>query len=249
MASHAPLLYQSIPVLISLEGTPPETAFPDPELAEQEPDGLLAVGGDLEPIRLVNAYSSGIFPWFSEDQPILWWSPDPRTLLFPDKLYISRSLGKCLRQGKFSVSFDQAFNQVVNACASIYRKEQSGTWIVEQMQGAYKRMHVLGYAHSVEVWHDKELVGGLYGISIGKAFYGESMFSSMPDASKVALVALVERLREWDFHFIDCQVVTNHLLSLGAETVPRNRFLQLNQEATVEEKQHYWPREAITTKR
>ena len=234
-------------MLVSLEGTPPETEFPDPETAEKEPDGLLAIGGDLEPIRLINAYSSGIFPWYSEDQPILWWSPDPRTLLFPDKLHISRSLGKRLRQGVFNVSFDQAFNQVVTACASIYRKEQSGTWIVGTMQTAYKRLHVLGHAHSVEVWRGKTLVGGLYGVSVGRAFYGESMFSLEPDASKIALVALVKRLEQWDFSFIDCQVVTNHLLSMGAETIPRTQFLQLNRKAVEKEQKHYWPREAVAT--
>jgi leucyl/phenylalanyl-tRNA--protein transferase len=205
------------------------------------------VGGDLEPIRLINAYSSGIFPWYSEGQPILWWSPDPRTLLFPGKLHISRSLAKRLRQGRFEISFDLDFNRVVTACATVARKQQNGTWIVDRMQTAYKRMHVLGYTHSVEVWLDKELVGGLYGMSIGKAFYGESMFSLVPDASKAALVMLTKRLQAWGFHFIDCQVVTSHLVSLGAEAVARKDFLQLNQIAVKSEKQFAWRQEAIST--
>ncbi|OOZ40734.1 leucyl/phenylalanyl-tRNA--protein transferase [Solemya elarraichensis gill symbiont] len=216
-------------------------------MAEKEPDGLLAAGGDLEPIRLVNAYSSGIFPWYSEGQPILWWSPDPRTLLFPGKLHISRSLAKRLRQGRFEISFDLDFNRVVTACATVARKQQDGTWIVDKMQAAYKRMHILGFAHSVEVWQDKELVGGLYGMSVGKAFYGESMFSLVPDASKVALVMLTKRLQAWGFHFIDCQVVTSHLVSLGAETVARDDFLQLNQLAVESEEQFEWRQEAIAT--
>ncbi|OOY47140.1 leucyl/phenylalanyl-tRNA--protein transferase, partial [Solemya velum gill symbiont] len=228
-------------------GTDPATPFPDPEMAEKEPDGLLAAGGDLEPIRLVNAYSSGIFPWYSEGQPILWWSPDPRTLLFPGKLHISRSLAKRLRQGRFEISFDLDFNRVVSACATVSRKQQDGTWIVDKMQAAYKRMHILGFAHSVEVWQDKELVGGLYGMSIGKAFYGESMFSLVPDASKVALVMLTKRLLAWGFHFIDCQVVTSHLVSLGAETVTRQDFLQLNQLAVESEEKFEWRQEAVTT--
>ncbi|OOZ14355.1 leucyl/phenylalanyl-tRNA--protein transferase [Solemya velum gill symbiont] len=216
-------------------------------MAEKEPDGLLAAGGDLEPIRLVNAYISGIFPWYSEGQPILWWSPDPRTLLFPGKLHISRSLAKRLRQGRFEISFDLDFNRVVSACATVSRKQQDGTWIVDKMQAAYKRMHILGFAHSVEVWQDKELVGGLYGMSIGKAFYGESMFSLVPDASKVALVMLTKRLLAWGFHFIDCQVVTSHLVSLGAETVTRQDFLQLNQLAVESEEKFEWRQEAVTT--
>ncbi|OOY84885.1 leucyl/phenylalanyl-tRNA--protein transferase, partial [Solemya velum gill symbiont] len=188
-----------------------------------------------------------IFPWYSEGQPILWWSPDPRTLLFPGKLHISRSLAKRLRQGRFEISFDLDFNRVVSACATVSRKQQDGTWIVDKMQAAYKRMHILGFAHSVEVWQDKELVGGLYGMSIGKAFYGESMFSLVPDASKVALVMLTKRLLAWGFHFIDCQVVTSHLVSLGAETVTRQDFLQLNQLAVESEEKFEWRQEAVTT--
>jgi leucyl/phenylalanyl-tRNA--protein transferase len=168
-------------------------------------------------------------------------------LLFPGKLHISRSLAKRLRQGRFEISFDLDFNRVVTACATVARKQQNGTWIVDRMQTAYKRMHVLGYTHSVEVWLDKELVGGLYGMSIGKAFYGESMFSLVPDASKVALVMLTKRLQAWGFHFIDCQVVTSHLVSLGAEAVARKDFLQLNQIAVKSEKQFEWRQEAIST--
>jgi leucyl/phenylalanyl-tRNA--protein transferase len=218
-------------VLFSLDDTDPDAPFPPPSMAETDPDGLLAIGGDLSEKRLLNAYRSGIFPWFSGTQPILWWSPDPRTLLFPDKLHVSRSLAKKLRKGEFSVTFDTAFERVIEACAAIPRADQEGTWITQQMKEAYLHMHRLGHAHSVEVWYDGELAGGLYGIAIGAAFYGESMFSRATDASKIALVKLVDKLETAGFAFIDCQVVTEHLLSLGAETVERKVFLMLNRQA------------------
>jgi leucyl/phenylalanyl-tRNA--protein transferase len=218
-------------MLFSLDDTDPDAPFPPPSMAEKEPDGLLAIGGDLTEKRLLNAYRSGIFPWYSENQPILWWSPDPRTVLFTDRLHISRSLAKTLRKTPFRVTFDSDFKQIVQICASISRNEQNGTWILPEMHRAYNRMHNLGHAHSVEVWHEKRLVGGLYGVAIGAAFYGESMFSLERDASKIALVNLVDKLEAAGFLFIDCQVVTDHLLSLGAETVPRKEFLDLNRKA------------------
>ncbi|MEJ2308718.1 MAG: leucyl/phenylalanyl-tRNA--protein transferase [Gammaproteobacteria bacterium] len=218
-------------MLFSLDDTDPDTPFPPASLAETEPDGLLAVGGDLSVTRLLNAYRAGIFPWFSANQPVLWWSPDPRTLLFPGKLHVSRSLRKRLRKGLFRVTFDTAFANVVDACASIPRSGQDGTWITPAMRQAYLALHRQGHAHSVEVWRQGELVGGLYGVAVGAAFYGESMFSRATDTSKIALVKLVDKLTDAGFAFIDCQVVTGHLLSLGAETVDREAFLRLNRQA------------------
>jgi len=203
----------------------PTAPFPDPALAETEPNGLLAVGGDLSPQRLRNAYRLGIFPWFSAGQPILWWSPDPRLVLFPDRLRISRSLRKTLRRGAFTVSLDRAFGAVIRACAAP-RADADGTWIVPEMARAYQRLHSLGLAHSAEVWRDGELVGGLYGVAIGRAFFGESMFSRASDASKVALAHLVRCSAAWGFALIDCQVYTPHLASLGAVEIPRAEFLQ-----------------------
>ena len=201
----------------------PELAFPDPALAE--PDGLLAVGGDLSCERLLLAYASGIFPWFSDDLPILWHSPDPRTVLLPDALRVSRSLAKTLRQERFEVRLDTAFDRVIARCAEVKRPEGDGTWITSDMQAAYGSLHEEGYAHSVESYRDGELVGGLYGVSLGHAFFGESMFADAPDASKVAFVRLVRQLSEWGFDLIDCQVHTHHLERFGAEAWPRDRFL------------------------
>jgi leucyl/phenylalanyl-tRNA--protein transferase len=200
--------------------------FPNPEHALEEPDGLLAVGGNLSPRRLLRAYRNGIFPWYSVGQPILWWSPNPRTVLFPQCLKISRSLHKTLRRGNYSVTLDSAFARVVQHCSEP-RPEQPGTWITPAMSAAYKRLYQLGYAHSVETWHHGKLVGGLYGVAIGRVFYGESMFSRMSDASKVALVALCDQLQRWEFPLIDCQMHTAHLISLGAEDMPRQVFLTL----------------------
>ncbi|MCG6969671.1 MAG: leucyl/phenylalanyl-tRNA--protein transferase [Gammaproteobacteria bacterium] len=200
--------------------------FPDVSLALNEPDGLLAIGGSLNPQRLVSAYRHGIFPWYNEDQPILWWSPDPRAVLFPRKLHVSRSLRKTLSKNPFVVTMDKAFSQVINAC-SAPRPTQQGTWISPEMKAAYLKMHALGHAHSVECWQDHELVGGLYGLAFGKVFFGESMFSRVTDASKVAFVHFVQQLQSWGFLMIDCQVESEHLISLGAELIPRAQFVHM----------------------
>lgn len=200
--------------------------FPHPDRALTEPDGLLAAGGNLTPRRLLRAYRMGIFPWYSADQPILWWSPDPRLVLLPECLKVSRSLRKTLRKGLFAITADTAFEQVVAACAGP-RQGEPGTWITSEMFRAYCRLHRLGHAHSIETWQQGELVGGLYGVSLGRVFYGESMFSWISDASKIALVALAAQLQRWEFAVIDCQVTTAHLLSMGAVDIPRSSFLQL----------------------
>ena len=199
--------------------------FPPIEQALTDPNGLLAAGGDLSIERLLKAYSLGIFPWFDDDQPILWWSPDPRAVLFPEQLHISRSLHKTLRSGRFSVSMDQAFDQVVIACAEP-RRDSTGTWITPEIVAAYSAMHRAGYGHSVECWEDSELVGGLYGIALGKLFFGESMFSRATDASKVAFVHLVKQLEGQGCPLIDCQVMNPHLARLGATLIPRADFKQ-----------------------
>ena len=203
--------------------------FPPPALAKE--DGLLAVGGDLSKDRILLAYSMGIFPWYSDDSPILWWSPDPRLVLTPEGLKVSRSLSQVIKKGVFSVTMDTAFDRVIRNCAEISRKGQHGTWITEEMIGAYIRLHCAGYAHSVESWDSGELVGGLYGIALGKAFFGESMFAIKSNASKVAFVTLVEYLKKLNFSLIDCQVTTEHLKSLGAKEVERKKFLQMLKEA------------------
>ena len=201
-----------------------EPIFPPPDYAD--PSGLLAVGGDLSKERLLEAYRLGIFPWYSDDQPILWWSPDPRLVLDLKDFGISRSLRKTLKKGVFQVTFDHAFEQVIQACAVVPRAAQNGTWITEEMQEAYINLHGLGYAHSVESWFGGKLAGGLYGVSLGKAFFGESMFHLKTDASKVALATLVEKLKSWDFHFIDSQMTTEHMIRLGAKELPRRIFLK-----------------------
>lgn len=206
-----------------------DPVFPHPDLAEKS--GLLAIGGDLSPERLIQAYANGIFPWYSKGDPILWWSPDPRMVLYPDRFKASKSLRKTIRTGVFSVSFDAEFNSVIHACARIPRKGQPGTWIVPEMIDAYIRLHELGYAHSVEVYREGKLAGGLYGISLGRVFFGESMFFTERDASKVALYHLVERLKSLDFQLIDAQVETDHLRSVGAINIPRKEFLIQLQEA------------------
>jgi leucyl/phenylalanyl-tRNA--protein transferase len=200
-------------------------AFPPVELALRSPNGLLAAGGDLSVPRLLAAYRHGIFPWFNAGEPILWWSPDPRMVLIPGEFKISRSLGKTLRNGRYEVRFDTAFEQVMRACAAP-REGASGTWIHEGMIEAYCALHELGYAHSVETWLDGELVGGLYGIAIGRMFYGESMFSRRTDASKIALAHLARQLDRWQFGMIDCQMNTPHLASLGAREIPRSEFVR-----------------------
>lgn len=199
--------------------------FPPVELALREPNGLLAVGGDLTPARLLRAYQLGIFPWYSPGQPILWWSPDPRMLLRPPALKISRSLAKTLRKARFEISLDRAFESVILGCAAP-RDSTQGTWITKAMQDAYIELHRLGYAHSVEAWQGNELVGGLYGVALGRVFYGESMFTRVADASKVAFVHLVRQLQRWAFPLIDCQVHTGHLERFGAYPVPRADFIR-----------------------
>lgn len=200
--------------------------FPDVELALKEPDGLLAIGGDLSVTRLLDAYRHGIFPWYSQGQPILWWAPDPRLVLRPADIHISKSLAKVIRQGRFEITMDNAFTDVISACGE-KRPDQTGTWITPEMSAAYSRLHELGYAHSVECWHDGALAGGLYGISLGHVFFGESMFSRVANASKVALVALARQLERHDFSLIDCQVHTGHLESLGAYSIPRSEFSRI----------------------
>lgn len=201
----------------------PDDPFPPLSRAEHEPNGLLAAGADLSSARLVDAYSRGIFPWFSEGQPILWWSPDPRMVLFPAEIKVSRSLAKRWRKGGFELRADAAFREVMQACAAP-RPDQDGTWITAQMVEAYCRLHAEGIAHSVETWIDGELAGGLYGIALGRAFFGESMFSRVPDASKLALLGLVRQLQRWNFGLIDCQMSTPHLASLGAREISRAEF-------------------------
>ncbi len=202
-----------------------KVVFPDPNLAEG--DGLLAVGGDLSQERLIQAYANGIFPWYSEGEPILWWSPDPRMVLFPGNFKLSKSLKQNIRNKGFKVCFDRDCKSVINKCAIARRKEGDGTWITKEMQEAYIKLHDTGVAHSVETYIDDRLVGGLYGISLGKAFFGESMFHLERDASKIALYSLVARMNEWGFRFIDVQQETDHLKSLGAENIPRTEFLEL----------------------
>jgi leucyl/phenylalanyl-tRNA--protein transferase len=203
----------------------PSDPFPHVERAMRDPNGLLAAGADLSPRRLIDAYVQGIFPWFGDDDPVLWWSPDPRMVLFVDELHVSRSLRRVIRSQRFEVRFDTAFRQVMVACGEP-RPDQEGTWITPAMLEAYTRLHELGYGHSVESWVDGELAGGLYGVAIGRMFYGESMFTRRSDASKVALVATVRQLGRWGFRLIDCQMPTLHLASLGAREIPRVDFLE-----------------------
>lgn len=198
--------------------------FPPVELAS--PSGILAVGGDLSPERLVHAYLQGIFPWFSEGNPIVWWSPDPRFVLFPEEIRISRSMRQVLKKNIFTITYDTAFARVIRECSGP-RKDQDGTWITSGMRDAYTGLHKMGVAHSIEAWQDGELAGGLYGVSLGLCFFGESMFTKSPNASKAAFINLVIRLKKLHFLLIDCQVYTNHLSSLGARAIPRSRFMDL----------------------
>jgi leucyl/phenylalanyl-tRNA---protein transferase len=197
--------------------------FPPVHLAT--PEGLLAIGGDLSTERLLMAYRSGIFPWYSDNEPILWWSPDPRLVLYLADLRISHSLKKTIRRGRFRVTMDTSFRRVVKSCGRIRVESGQGTWITAEMEKAYTHLHRLGYAHSVEIWYGDELVGGLYGVSLGRCFFGESMFSTMNDASKVALVSLRNFMQKNNFDFIDCQMPTDHLISLGSRTISRNDYL------------------------
>lgn len=202
-----------------------------PDLDEADESGLLAIGGDLSIERLKLAYSKGIFPWYEEGMPILWWSPDPRMVLFPEKMIISHSLRQSIKKQQFIVTIDRAFEKVIRSCAKTPRKDEDGTWITHEMKNAYVRLHEAGYAHSAEAWLDGELVGGLYGVALGKAFFGESMFHHVTNASKVALFYLVEKLKSWNFVIIDAQVYTNHLESLGGEMIPRGQYIHVLEKA------------------
>ena len=197
-----------------------------PPQSHAEPNGLLAIGGDLSVKRLLFAYSSGIFPWFNEDDPILWWAPDPRFIIIPSELKVSRSLEKIIRQKKFTVTANRAFKKVVESCADIRKKGGEGTWITEEMIAAYCRLHELGFAHSIESWKGNKLAGGLYGLCLGKCFFGESMFHTETDASKVSFVSMVRALERRQFHLIDCQMPTEHLKSFGARGLRRHEFLE-----------------------
>ncbi len=221
-------------MLTLLDPFNPHQAFPPTGKALTEPNGLLAIGGCLSLPRLENAYRNGIFPWFSEDEPILWWSPDPRLVLRPEQLKISRSLRKTFNKGHFQFSYDRAFTEVIAAC-SAPGKDRLGTWITADMQAAYIALHKNGLAHSFETWRDGVLVGGLYGVSIGQAFFGESMFHTVTDASKVALVYACQCFCVWGYTLIDCQVHSRHLASLGAGNMPRREFIRLLEAATREQ--------------
>ncbi len=199
--------------------------FPSARFAE--PDGLLCVGGDLTPQRLVLAYEKGIFPWFSANEPLLWWSPDPRLVLFPEKIHISKSLKKKIKKIPFDIKIDNAFEETIQSCALMRKNQGEGTWIIPEMVAAYTKLHRMGYAHSIEAWQDNKLVGGLYGVSIGGSFFGESMFAFESDASKIALVALADFLKKNKFDLIDCQVTTQHLLDMGAVEISRSVFLNI----------------------
>lgn len=213
-------------MLIVLDPCNAEQPFPAVERALDQPNGLLAVGGCLSSVRLRNAYRHGVFPWYNEGEPILWWSPDPRLVLAPDDLHVSKSLAKLLRQGRFTFSYDACFEAAIDACAEP-RPYAQGTWLVPEMRRAYLELHRQGLAHSFEAWHEQRLVGGLYGVAIGRMFFGESMFSRESNASKAAFAYAAECLRQWDYACIDCQVYTGHLASLGAREIPRKEFKRL----------------------
>ncbi|MEZ4774330.1 MAG: leucyl/phenylalanyl-tRNA--protein transferase [Bacteroidia bacterium] len=204
-------------------GLTEELIFPPPHLSNR--DGILAVGGDLRPERLLLAYSMGIFPWYSHDDPIIWWSPDPRLVLYPSQLIVSRSMRPVFNQGKFTFTMDEAFREVITACSKAPRKGQDGTWITDEMLEAYCELHDLGFAHSVEVWEKDVLVAGLYGVSLGKCFFGESMFTNVSNGSKAGFIYLVRGLEKIGYELIDCQVYTDHLSSLGAVEISRKKFL------------------------
>jgi leucyl/phenylalanyl-tRNA--protein transferase len=207
--------------------------FPPAWLARS--DGLLCIGGDLSSKRVLLAYEKGIFPWFSENEPLLWWSPDPRLVLFPENIHISKSLKKKIKRSPFDIKIDNAFEETIRSCAFVRKKRDEGTWIIPEMVAAYTKLHRLGYAHSIEAWNDNKLVGGLYGVCIGGSFFGESMFSIESDASKIALVALANLLKNNNFDLIDCQVTTHHLLDMGAVEISRNSFLDIIQKSVKRE--------------
>ena len=212
--------------IVWLDTDDPHMGFPEVSNALSSPDGLLAAGGDLSPERLLLAYAQGIFPWFNEGQPILWWCPDPRTVLFPGEFHASRSLARSRRRARFSTTINCDFSAVIRGCAAP-RGNETGTWITPVMQVAYQNLHRLGYAHSVEVWSHEELVGGIYGVAIGRVFFGESMFSRVTDASKFALQALCTEMINRNYVVLDCQIESVHLASLGSRCIPRDDFLSL----------------------
>ena len=232
--------------IVWLSPTDAPDAFPDIECALNEPEGLLAAGGDLSNERLLAAYSRGIFPWYDDGQPILWWSPDPRCILRPADYHISKRLRQTGRQSSMRLSFNRSFGDVIRACAA-NRKSQQGTWITAEMMAAYETLHTDGWAHSVEVWDSDSLVGGLYGLVIGKVFFGESMFSQKPNTSKFAMLGLCQQLLENDFVLLDCQVVSQHLLTLGAMTMPRAEFANtLNQACQPMARFEQWPEKTVS---
>lgn len=218
----------------------PHQPFPPVHLAMRDPNGLLAIGGDLSPTRLMRAYRQGIFPWYNPDEPVLWWCPDPRTVLLPSAMHVSRSLGKAIRRADYALSFDRAFIRVLAECSAA-RNRSRGTWLGDDMRHAYTELFRRGHAHSVEVWRDHELIGGLYGVSVGRVFFGESMFSRATDASKLALYWLCQQLHRWKFEMVDCQVSSAHLLSLGATEIPRAEFLKtLAIAVNIQPAEHVW---------
>jgi leucyl/phenylalanyl-tRNA--protein transferase len=217
----------------------PRQPFPAPQLAMRDPNGLLAIGGDLSVARLVNAYAQGIFPWYNPDEPILWWCPDPRAVLVPTQFHVSRSLARRLRKQDFAVTLDRNFGGVLESC-SAPRARGRGTWLGPEMKQAYRALHARGHAHSIEVWQRGTLVGGLYGVGLGRAFYGESMFSAIDDGSKIALYYLCRQLAAWDFALMDCQIASPHLATLGATELPRDRFLAVLHDAVAKNGPARW---------
>lgn len=231
-----------------LSPTDPPDAFPDVAQALTEPDGLLAAGGDLSVARLLAAYTRGIFPWFEDGQPVLWWSPDPRCVLWPGQFHVARRLRQQLRNSDAELRFNTAFDAVVRACAG-KRRSQQGTWITDDMRVAYERLHHEGWAHSVEIWDEQGLAGGLYGLCIGKVFFGESMFSARPNTSKIALLGLTRHMLSAGLELLDCQVASPHLLTLGAEFMPRDEFSACLEAACDPPRPHDgWPAEPAPVK-
>lgn len=216
-----------------------DSPFPDPGTALTDPNGLLAASYELSPERILKAYKTGIFPWYSEDQPVLWWSPNPRCIIYPNNVHLSKSLKKHIRKTDVNITFDQAFDSVIRHCARLDSDE--GTWITEEMEEAYTQLHQMGYAHSVEVWREGALIGGLYGLSLGSCFFGESMFSLETNGSKIAFAALCKQLSKWGYQLIDCQVENPHLLRLGATTIERSLFLkELKQALNLPQQHQEW---------
>lgn len=213
--------------IYQLDAHDPAEPFPDPALALHQPNGLLAIGGCLSPIRLLNAYRAGIFPWYDPEQPILWWSPDPRTVFATDHIHVSRRLGRQIRKADYAVTLDRAFRAVIGQCAKLPRPGQAGTWLGEDMRAAFTTLHHFGHAHSVEIWRNGRIVGGLYGVALGGVFFGESMFSAERNASKLALAHLADQLAAWNFPLLDGQVGSPHLYRMGAFDLPRAAFLEL----------------------